>query len=46
MFAYLSILCFRQCTWYFKCVVMYARYRFSRYMRRTAEAELLVLYGI
>ena len=38
-----SILRFRRCPGYLKCIVMYARYRFRRYMRRTAEAELLVL---
>lgn len=37
-----SVLCFRRCPWYFKCIVMYARYRFRECMRRTAEAELLV----
>ena len=38
----LSVLCFRRCPGYFKCIVMYARYRFRRYMRRTAEPELVV----
>ena len=39
----LSVLCFRQCSWYLKCVVMYARYKFCGYMRWAAEAELLFL---
>ena len=30
MLAGLSVLCFCQCPWYLKCVVMYARYRLSR----------------
>ena len=38
-----SVLCFRRCPGYFKCIVMYARYRFRRYMRWAAKAELLVL---
>ena len=37
-----SVLCFRRCPWYFKCIVMYAQYRFRGCMRQTAEAELLV----
>ena len=43
MLAGLSVLCFRQCPWYLKCVVMYARYKFRGYMRWAAEAELLLL---
>ena len=41
MLAGLSVLCFRQCPWYLKCIVMYARYKFCGYMRWAAEAELL-----
>ena len=41
MLAGLSVLCFRQCPWYLKCIVMYARYKFRGYMRWAAEAELL-----
>ena len=37
-----SVLCFRRYPGYFKCIVMYAQYKFRMYMRRTAEAELLV----
>ena len=43
MLAGLSVVCFRQCPWYLKCVVMYARYKFCGYMRWAAEAELLLL---
>ena len=39
----LSVLCFRQCPWYLKCIVMYARYKFCGYMRWAAEAKLLFL---
>ena len=42
----LSVLCFRQCPWYLKCVVMYARYSFNGYMRWATEAELLFLLQI
>ena len=42
MLASLSVLCFRQCPWYLKCIVMYARYKFCGYMRWAAEAELLL----
>ena len=38
----LSVLCIRQCPGYFKCIVMYARYIFRRYMRWATEAELLI----
>ena len=43
MLAGLSVLCFCQCPWYLKCVVMHARYKFCGYMRWAAEAELLFL---
>ena len=46
MFANLSVLCFRRCPWYLKCVVMYTRYSFIVYMRWVAEAELLFLFRI
>ena len=41
MLAGLSVVCFRQCPWYFDCVVMYARHKFCRCMRGAAEAGLL-----
>ena len=41
MLAGSSVLCFRRCPGYLKCIVMYAQYRFRRYMRWAAEAELL-----
>ena len=41
MLAGLSVLCFRRCPWYLECVVMYAQYKFRRYMRWAVEAELL-----
>src|SRR4051812_6488385 len=43
MLAGFFVLCFHQCPWYLECVAMYVRYKFCRYMRWVAEAELLFL---
>ena len=36
-----SVLCFCQCPWYLECVMMYARYKFCRYVEWAVEARLL-----